>query len=122
MRDWSISTPSMRLDAMVLWMSAFSRRTFRICGDWCMKSSYLPLASPRSARYHDVAVGIAGRSLANCLRVIMERFLTRWLPTGQRTFFSALDGWCGRSALLLLAVAEIVVDAAVKLDQFLSNA
>src|SRR2546422_4052425 len=48
----------MRLEEIALSMSACSRKTLSRCGACLVKSSCLPRASPRSAKYQAVVVGM----------------------------------------------------------------
>src|SRR3989338_8392232 len=70
-RAWSTTTPSIRLDETALSIRACSRKTLSLCGDCFVKSSCLPRASPRSARYHEVVVGMLSGLEENCWSVIM---------------------------------------------------
>lgn len=74
-RFWSTTTPSIRLEEMALSIKACSRKTFSTWGDCRVKSSCLPRASPRSARYHVVVAGNVSIPDANCRRVITTHCL-----------------------------------------------
>src|SRR5205807_10234079 len=50
----------MRLEETALSIRACSRKTLSRCGDCFVKSSCLPRASPRSAKYQAVVVGMLG--------------------------------------------------------------
>jgi len=53
-------------------MSECSRNTLSIWGVCLVKSSCLPRASPRSARYHEVVAGMLSGLCENCRSVIMS--------------------------------------------------
>ncbi len=70
-RDLSTSTPSMRLEETALSMRACSRKTFSRCGDCRVNNSCFPLASPKSARYHEVVIGRYSCLSESCRKVII---------------------------------------------------
>jgi hypothetical protein len=71
-RFGSTSTPSMRLDDTALSIRACSRRALSFCGACLVNSSCLPRNWATSARYHEVAAGMADACSKNCRNVIMR--------------------------------------------------